>query len=411
MTAISRGPAGDLGPDGNKTFPSRGGFSYHGTGWIESPPKTQMKTASKLSIVGPALSLLALALCPGCGRGDASTGAAGTALGKLAQAPVPVAIEPARRGPIASYYRTTATLEVEKRAEVVARVAGVVIEILVEEGDLVDTGDPLLRIDNVEYLHVLRQAEASTKNLGAKFQRLEEMLAQNLVSVEEYDTARNEYEVARATEALARLDVDYTTVRAPFAGRITLRHADVGQKVSLDTSLFTIADFDPLLARVHVPAKEFKKIQADQAVELVLDSTGERLEGRIKLVSPIIDPSTGTIKVTIEVHEYPPETRPGDFAEVNIVTERREESTLVVKNAVISDKGERIVYVAIEDDRAERRVVEVGFTDDMHAEILTGVQAGERVVIKGQRSLKHGAPLKVLSDAPITLPSATSQSS
>jgi len=146
---------------------------------------------------------------------------------------------------------------------------------------------------------------------------------------------------------------------------------------------------------VHVPSKEFKRLQPNQPVQLVLDSNKARLEGRIKLVSPVIDPASGTIKITIEVPVYPQGTRPGDFAEVRIVTERHETSTIVPKIAVFTDRGDQVIYVAA-DSTAERRVVEVGFQDDVDAEILSGVKGGENVVVKGQRSLKHGSAIKIL---------------
>ena len=130
-------------------------------------------------------------------------------------------------------------------------------------------------------------------------------------------------------------------------------------------------------------------------MELTLDSTKERLEGRIDLVSPVVDPTSGTIKVTVQVTAYPPSVRPGDFAQVRIVTDSHAQAVLVPKSAVITDKGERVVFVAA-DTTAERRVVEVGFQDDEHAEILSGVEPGDQVVVQGQRSLKHGQPLKIL---------------
>jgi membrane fusion protein (multidrug efflux system) len=149
------------------------------------------------------------------------------------------------------------------------------------------------------------------------------------------------------------------------------------------------------LARIHVPSKEFKKLKIDQIVTLILDSNQQRLQGRIKLISPVIDPSSGTIKVTVEVPDYPPNTRPGDFAEVQIVTEKRTDSILIPKVAVFSDKGEDVVYVA-KENVAERRVIEVGFRDNDNAEIITGISIGDLVVVKGQRSLKNGDPLKIL---------------
>jgi len=202
------------------------------------------------------------------------------------------------------------------------------------------------------------------------------------------------------------MNLSYTEVRAPFAGRITQRMVDVGQNVSVGMPLVTLADFHPLLARVHVPSREFNRLQQNQAVQLTLDSDGTAIPGRIKLISPVIDPTSGTIKLTIEIPDYPVETRPGDFAEVRVVTERRPQALLVPREAVVTDQGEQVVYLvtAGQGERggqvAERRVIELGFTDDSHAEILSGLKDGEEVVVRGQRSLKHGMPVRVLDDQP-----------
>ena len=317
--------------------------------------------------------------------------------------PIPVAVEPARRGPIASYYTATATLEPNKQADILARVSGVIVSIQAEEGDAVREGQVLLRIQDDEYRLRLAQAEAAVDKLTTKVARLRKMFEGNLVSAEEYETTRNDLEAAEATRDLARLELSYTAVKAPFSGRITRRLVDPGQTVSNGTALFSIADLSRLLARVHVPAKEFRRIQRRQPVRLSLDSTKEDLEGRISLVSPVIDPASGTIKVTVEISRVPAGTRPGDFAEVRIVTESHPNAVLVPKIAVITDKGKQVVYVT-PDSTAERRVVQVGFQDDRNAEILQGVEEGERVVVQGQRSLKPGAPVRVMPAVDFTSP-------
>jgi membrane fusion protein (multidrug efflux system) len=320
------------------------------------------------------------------GRGERS---------RPSQPPIPVAIDKVTRGDIASYYTATATLTAEKEAQILARATGVALSLHCEEGDWVQAGQTLLRIEDHEYRLRLAQAEATTANLKGRYERLKGMWKQQMVSAEEYESTENELKAAEAAEELARLNLSYTTVKAPFTGRVVGRLVDVGQNINTGTPLFVIADFDPLLAIVHVPSKEFKKLKPDQKVTVILDSTKQRLEGRIKLVSPVIDPTSGTIKITVEIPEYPTDTRPGDFAEVNIITEKRAGTTLVPKIAVFTDRGDQIVYVAA-DSTAERRVVELGFEDDENAEITSGVSEGEDIIVKGQRSLKHGAPIKIL---------------
>jgi membrane fusion protein (multidrug efflux system) len=315
--------------------------------------------------------------------------------GAPSQPAIPVAVENSRVGAIASYYTATATLSAEKQAEILSRVSGVVEALHCEEGDLVSVGQELLSIDNDEYRYRLAQAEANAADLKSRFERLQEMQKRELVSAEEYEGVKNDLKAAEAEAGLARLTLSYTRVEAPFRGAVVSRLVDVGQNVNAGTPLFVLADFDPLLARVHVPSKEFKKLKPDQPVELVLESNRVRLSGRIKLVSPVIDPSSGTIKVTVEIPEYPDGVRPGEFAEVKIVTERRTGSTLVPRIALVTERGEQVLYVAA-DSTAERRSVEVGFEDDRYAEIVSGVAPGEPVVVKGQRSLKHGAPIRIL---------------
>lgn len=334
------------------------------------------------------------------GAGNGTGGGGGKGGGRPGggppQAPVPVAIDSVTRGTISSYYTATATLDPDKQAEILARVAGVVTSVTAEEGDRVTKGSTLLKIQDEEYRLRLLQAQAEEAKQKTKFDRLDRMFKENLISADEFETTTNDYKAAEAAAALAQLQLSYTHVEAPFTGRVTRRHVDPGQTVSNGTALYSLVDMSTLLARVHVPAREFREIQLDQTVLLKVDSNAESLRGTIQLVSPIIDPTTGTIKVTVEVKEYPSTIRPGDFAEVSIVTDRHDGSLLVPRIAVVSDKGERVLYVVAADSTAERRVVEVGFEDTDHAEILSGVVEGEPVVIQGQRSLRHGAPLKIM---------------
>ncbi|MCA9550620.1 MAG: efflux RND transporter periplasmic adaptor subunit [Myxococcales bacterium] len=309
--------------------------------------------------------------------------------------PVPVATQVAARGSISSYYVTTATLEAERSAPVLARVEGVVRAILHEEGDAVKEGEILARLESEDYQYRLDQAAARTSRLRSQHDRLKVMLQKELATAEEFETVKHDLEAAEAEENLARLTLSRAVVRAPFAGRVVQRAVDVGQPAPAGTTLFLVADMDPLLARVYVPSKEFKRLAQDQVVELTLDGSGAELQGKIRLVSPVIDPASGTIKVTVEIPSYPPSTRPGDFAEVRIVTERHDDAVLVPRIAVVEDAQEQVVFLA-DADKAVRRLVKVGFVRGADAEILEGLKPGEVLVVKGQHGLKDGQAIKVL---------------
>jgi len=333
----------------------------------------------------------------GARGGSASKPAGAKGKGKRKGKPTAVAVQAVTRGAISSFYETTASLQAERTASVLARAKGVVQAISFEEGDTVKKGQVLLRVDDADLKLGLEQAKAKTAGLQDRFQRLKELVAKDLAPVEELETVTHDLRSAQAEQDLAQLTLSRTRVRAPFTGTVVQRLSEVGQSVDDSTPVFELADLDPLLARVHVPSKEFKRIARDQPVRLTLDSSGTELSGRIKLVSPVIDPDTGTIKVMVEISEYPPNTRPGDFAQVRIVTERRQDRLLVPRVAVMQDRGAQVAFV-VKDGSAHRKTITTGFEQDKLTEVLTGLELGASVVIKGQHSLKDGQPVQVLED-------------
>lgn len=370
--------------------------AQHRPGAAQSARATRFAQA-KLAAAGLALA----AMIPACG-GDSggpppADAHAGGGRGRAQDPPTTVAVEKVDRGTVVARYTTTATLEAENRAEILARTRGVVRRLLVEEGDAVQNNQELLRLEDDEERLRLQQAEVALKEQQTVFARQEASFKQDVVSAAEFDLARASVEKAQVERDLAEHALSYTRVRAPFAGTITQRLVEVGQTVNEGTPLFAIASFNPLLARIHVPAKEMGSLRVGQQVELVLDSDDTRLAGVVSLVSPVIDPNSGTVKVTVHVNDYPEDTRPGDFAHVNVVTQEHRDVLRVPNLAVFEDRGEQVVYVA-QDSFAVRRVVEVGFIDDTHTEIRGGLDETESIVVKGQRSLRDGGRIRILEE-------------
>lgn len=359
-------------------------------------------------VASAALGALLVAAAPGCGKKDSGgpQGRAGHAGGPPAgrgnghggpggEPPAHVAVETVERGIAVSRYSTTATLEAENRAEILARTGGVLAKLLVEEGDPVREGQELLVLDDSEARLRLRQAEVELAKQHAIFERQKSSFEKQLISQADFDLAKTSFEAAEAQQQLSAHDLSYTCVKAPFRGTVVRRMVNVGQTVNIGTPLFEIANFDPLLARIYVPAKDMGTLAEKQEARVVLSGNSTPLHGTVNLVSPVVDPATGTVKVTVSLREYPAGTRPGDFVQVSVVTAQHDNALRVPNLAVFEDKGERIVYVA-RDSVAERRAVEIGFIEETHTEIQKGLAAGDQVIVKGQRSLKDGAPIRIL---------------
>jgi membrane fusion protein (multidrug efflux system) len=263
-------------------------------------------------------------------------------------------------------------------------------------------GEVLLLLEDDEARVRVRQAEANLRKARSEYERGIEMREAELLSAEEFERLENELHLREADLDLAQLELSYTRVSSPLAGRIVRRLVDLGANVSPGTPLFEVMDVEPLLARVHIPAKRMGFVRVGQSVEIRLEGGEEPLEGDVSLVSPIVDPATGTVKVTVEIRDYPPGTRPGDFARVRIVTDRHEGAVLVPSRAIFEEQGESVLYV-VEEDQAVRRVVRPGYVDEDRTEILEGVRPGELVVVKGQRQLREGARVEILEGPPEVL--------
>ena len=309
--------------------------------------------------------------------------------------PAAVAVKAVEVGPISAYIAATANLVAEDEVKVVAEAEGKVVRLLVEEGDSVGAGQALVQIDPAEATLAVQKAELALRNAQINLERSEKMAGERLISPQDLDKVRYERDVAVQGLAEARHRLRKTTVAAPFAGRITVRKVQPGQNVKPGDELFTLADFDPLIARIFLPESEVLDLKAGQEVRLVLKAREEtRFRGRIRQISPVVDTASGTVKVTVEAVRPPASVRPGAFVAVEVLRETRPQALLVPKAALIRELQETYVFVA-DGKVARKRAVEVGLEEADRVEILRGLKAGEQVVTSGQGGLRDDSPIAV----------------
>src|SRR5690606_23366050 len=231
----------------------------------------------------------------GCGGGgDAKANDAGDE-GPEA---VPVEVAEVGRRAIAASYTNTATLEPRAESQVVAKTSGVALEVLVEVGQEVRAGQPLVRLDADRARLQAAQSEAQLRKLEANYARARQREAQQMVSANDLDQLRFDLENARATNRLANLELSYTTVLAPISGVIASRDIKPGNFVQINSPIFRIVDSSRLEATLNVPEREIAKLKPGQAVELTADALpGKRFSGTVDRVSPVVDTGTGTFRV------------------------------------------------------------------------------------------------------------------
>ena len=309
---------------------------------------------------------------------------------------LPVEATQVIRGDIAAYFTSTASLEAEDEALVASKADGVVTHLYVEEGDYVRKGQALAQLDGERRKLELARSEASLQQLKREYERNEELFGKQLVSVDEYDRVKSQYEVQKAAHDLASLEVQYTTIRAPIAGVISQRNIKVGHTIGMNEPTFHISDFDPLLAIMHVPERELGKLRPGQQANVAVDAlANETFTGAIKRISPVVDPQTGTFKVTVEVSDKKRLLKPGMFGRVQIVFDVHAQALLVPKEALIEEDEEVAVYV-VRDSMAFRQLITKGYTDAAFAEVLEGLEEGQPIITAGQNNMRDSTLVEII---------------
>jgi membrane fusion protein (multidrug efflux system) len=337
-------------------------------------------------------------LLPACkpGAGDAKAGDK-TEQKDEAKASDAVVVEVAKaeHRPIAASYTGTAALEARAEAQVVAKTSGVALEVLVEEGQLVRAGQPLVRLDPDRARLAVAQASAQMHKLENSFQRAQKLVQQQLVSAADVDQLRFDLENARAQYRMTTLELSYTTVLAPISGVIASRDIKPGNFVQINSPIIRIVDNARLEATLNVPEREIAKLKSGQEVVLVADALpGRTFSGAVDRVAPVVDNGTGTFRV-VASFEGKGELQPGMFGRLSINYDQRANALVVPRTALLEDGGAPAVY-RIAEGKAQRTSLKLGYDDAGWVEVREGLKAGDEVVIAGKAALRDGGAVQVI---------------
>ncbi|MFS2046582.1 efflux RND transporter periplasmic adaptor subunit, partial [Stenotrophomonas geniculata] len=223
-------------------------------------------------ICAAALLISTSLLLGGCAAGPNSEAKAAETKEEKKVDAVPVEVAVASHRAVAASYTGTAALEPRAESQVVAKTSGVALAVLVEEGQRVTAGQPLVRLDPDRARLAVAQSEAQMRKLENDYQRAQKLVVQQLVSAASVDQLRYDLENVRAQYRLATLELSYTTVVAPISGVIASRSIKTGNFVQINTPIFRIVDNSRLEATLNVPERELATLRAGQPVTLAADA-------------------------------------------------------------------------------------------------------------------------------------------
>jgi len=325
-----------------------------------------------------------------------------------------------------------------RRATVSSKVTGKVVEVFIEEGQAVRQGQVLARLDDsqarAQLAYAQAQVAAARKSAGQdqarlheaelNLQRRQRLMQENVVGRAEVDTAQADVDslkariayaqeqiaVAESQVRLRRTDLDDTVVRAPFSGIAISKDAQAGEMVSpvsagggfTRTGIGTIVDMSSLEIEVDVNESFINRVRPDQKVEAVLDAYPDwRIPAHVITTVPTADRQKATVRVRIAFEKMDPKILLDMGVKVSFLRDEQPDRAAapsarfsVPKSAVRTLDGRSVVFV-LKGDRVERRAVRAGLEEGDQVEVLSGVSAGEQVVVEGPVDLKDGDRVKI----------------
>ena len=333
--------------------------------------------------------------------------------------PMPVVAAPARKGNIDVYIDGLGTVTPRNMVVVRARVDGQLLSVAFREGQNVKAGDLLAQIDPRPFEVQLTQAngqmardQAQLKNAQVDLERYRTLLTQDSISKQQVDTQEalvRQYQGAVQSDQgaidNAKLQITYARVTAPIGGRVGLRLVDPGNMVHASDSngLVTITEVQPITVIYPVPEDNVprivKRMQGSQEVAVeAFDRSGKNklATGRLLTIDNQIDTTTGTVKVKAEFPNQDAALFPNQFVNVRMAVETRQDVTLVPSAAIQRGAPGTFVFLVKQDQSVTMTPVKLGATQGENAEVQSGLEPGNLVVVDGADKLRDGSKVELI---------------
>jgi|Deesub1362B_J571_1020462.scaffolds.fasta_scaffold01028_3 RND family efflux transporter MFP subunit len=365
---------------------------------------------------------------------------------KVEEAPIPVKVVKARKSELIIRFKSPGQAVCKRVITIKAEVPGIIEELLVDEGKKVKEGELLVRLDNEKYKLQLREAESrrleklsrfliegeeysflskkgekralNKDKIEKEYQRALSLYKQGLISEKEFEKAKRNYElmliesgekreeirasVAGLTQAelevkRAQMDLERTRIKAPFSGVIANIKVSPKEHIQAGQELFTLVDLNSIYVEAKILESEIGKVKIGREVNIRFSAYPLKVfKGRVKAISPLVDPEEKTCKILINVANPTGEIKPGMHAEVEIAADIYKNRLIIPREAILIRSGGRKLAFVVENGLAKWRYITTGLENENYAEVLEGINEGELVIVEGHFTLAHDARVKIV---------------
>lgn len=289
------------------------------------------------------------------------------------------------------------SIEANEQVAIRSQVSGIVNKIYFQEGSNVSSGQTLVKIDDAELRALLAQAISKQKLASEMEQRAGLLLKKEAISQQEYDVALADLKSLSAQTQLIQAQLNKTTIKAPFSGKIGLRSISEGMYLSPETVIANLVNLNPVKITFSVPEKYSGQVKINTELTFTVSGSTKKFKATVYAIEPGIETATRTLQLRAKATNPDGTLLPGSFANIELPLTIINDAILIPTEAIIPIQNGKKVFVS-EGGKAKEVMVETSTRTSKNILVTSGLSKGDTVLTTGVMSLKTGVPVKVSTD-------------
>lgn len=289
---------------------------------------------------------------------------------------------------------TTGNILANEEVELRSEIAGKITNILFKEGAYVNKGDLLIKINDADLQAQLRKAESKVKLIEDREARQRQLVQNQMISQEDYESTLNDLEAAKAEYDLIKAEIDKTEIKASFSGVVGLREVSEGSFVTTTTVIARLQNLSNLKVDFAIPQKYASLVKKGDEIVFKLSAGDAKYKARVYAIEPKIDPSTRTLKLRAICETNYKDLFPGAFVNVEVKLKENENAILIPTVAIVPELKGQSVYL-YRSGIVMPNPVELGLREEKRVQIVSGLEEGDTVITSGILQMRPGVNVQI----------------